>query len=101
MLHRRFFFHDRSRFPLVFQFCLYMYPLPRLIGPACTGVCSLFFFLSLPSPPPMPQSRQVARLRAWGDVSRDFATELQNKKLDLASVTNGGRGVGCSNWYVL
>ena len=49
----------------------------------------------------MPQSRQVARLRAWGDVSRDFATELQNKKLDLASVTNGGRGVGCSNRYVL
>jgi len=33
----------------------------------------------------------------WGDVSRDFATELKGKVADLAFVGNGGQGVGCSN----
>eukprot|EP00614_Pseudopedinella_elastica_P012313 CAMPEP_0172610276 /NCGR_PEP_ID=MMETSP1068-20121228/30102_1 /TAXON_ID=35684 /ORGANISM="Pseudopedinella elastica, Strain CCMP716" /LENGTH=445 /DNA_ID=CAMNT_0013413949 /DNA_START=68 /DNA_END=1405 /DNA_ORIENTATION=- len=40
----------------------------------------------------------VARLRVWGDVARDFATDLAPKgSIDLASVSNGGRGLGCSN----
>ena len=36
----------------------------------------------------------VARLRVWGDVSRDFATELAAAPgpIDLAAVENGGKG---------
>ena len=36
----------------------------------------------------------VARLRIWGDVSRDFATELASAPgpIDLAAVENGGKG---------
>ena len=42
----------------------------------------------------------IARVRAWGDVARDFATELAAGavgELDLLSALNGGRAVGCSN----
>ena len=42
----------------------------------------------------------LARMRAWGIVSVDFATELDAKavgSIDLLSALKGGRAVGCSN----
>lgn len=43
----------------------------------------------------------VARLRIWGDVSRNFARELASspRPIDLAAVENGGKGIGCSNQH--
>ncbi|EOD08370.1 hypothetical protein EMIHUDRAFT_459309 [Emiliania huxleyi CCMP1516] len=42
----------------------------------------------------------IARMRAWGTVARDFATELDAAavgSLDLLSALNGARALGCSN----
>mmetsp|Transcript_31970 Transcript_31970/g.41092 ORF Transcript_31970/g.41092 Transcript_31970/m.41092 type:complete len:449 (+) Transcript_31970:18-1364(+) len=42
----------------------------------------------------------VARIRVYGDVSRDFASELDGDvvgPVDLAAVENGGQGLGYSN----
>lgn len=42
----------------------------------------------------------LARMRAWGIVSRNFETQLAASavgSIDLLSALNGGRAVGCSN----
>ena len=42
----------------------------------------------------------IARLRAWGVVSRDFEAELAPERvgrIDLLSASLGGRAIGCSN----
>jgi allantoicase len=41
----------------------------------------------------------VARMKLFGDVSLNFATDLKGKYVDLAAASQGGKGIGCSNQH--